>query len=100
MVNASWLGALTQSETAKYFKWIIVINVFYLRYFILQLFIYVQMSETSSIQTKRNRKQFCTVKLIKYVRQLTFFFNVKMEKFVGGNINLSHLRCLASGGGI
>ena len=49
MVNASWLGALTQSETAKYFKWIIVINVFYLRYFILQLFIYVQMSETSSI---------------------------------------------------
>ena len=38
MVNASWLGALTQSETAKYFKWIIVINVFYLRYFMLQVF--------------------------------------------------------------
>ena len=42
------------------------------------------MSETSSIQTKRNRKQYCTVKLIKYVRQVTFF-NVKIEKFVGGN---------------
>ena len=42
------------------------------------------MSETSSIQAKRNRKQFCTVKLITYVRQVTFF-NVKIEKFVGGN---------------
>ena len=42
------------------------------------------MSETSSIETKRNRKQYCTVKLIKYVRQVTFF-NVKIEKFVGGN---------------
>ena len=42
------------------------------------------MSETSSIETKRNRKQHCTVKLIKYVRQVTFF-NVKIEKFVGGN---------------
>ena len=34
IVNASWLGALSQSEGAKYFEWIIVINVFYLRYFI------------------------------------------------------------------
>ena len=42
------------------------------------------MSETSSIQTKRNRKQYCTVKLIKYVCQVTFF-NVKIEKVVGGN---------------
>ena len=39
------------------------------------------MSETSSIQTKQNRKQYCTVKLIKQVRQVTFF-NVKIEKFV------------------
>ena len=31
------------------------------------------MSETSSIQAKRNRKQFCTVKLITHVRQVTFF---------------------------
>ena len=50
------------------------------------------MSETSSIQTKRNRKQHCTVKLIKKVCQITFF-QVKILKFVGGN--LSHFRCLA-----
>ena len=43
------------------------------------------MSETSSIQTKLNRKQYCTVKLIKYVCQVTFF-NVKIEKFVGGKL--------------
>ena len=42
------------------------------------------MSETSSIQTKRNRKQSCTVKLIKEVCQVTFC-SVKIEKFVGGN---------------
>jgi len=42
------------------------------------------MSETSSIERKRNRKQYCTVKLIKYVRQVTFF-NVKIEKVVGAN---------------
>ena len=36
------------------------------------------MSETSSIQTKRNRKHNCTVKLIKTVRQVTFF-KVKNE---------------------
>ena len=29
------------------------------------VFMYVQMSETSPIQTKRNRKQCCIVKLIK-----------------------------------
>ena len=51
-----------------------------------------QTSETSSIQTQRNRKQYCTVILIKWVRQVTFF-NVKIEKFEGGN--LSHFRCLA-----
>ena len=51
------------------------------------------MSETGSIQTNRNRKQHCTVKLIKQVRQVTFFLNVKILKFVGGN--LSHFRCLA-----
>ena len=51
-----------------------------------------RMSETSSIQTKRNRQQYCTVKLIKWVRQVTFF-NVKIEKFVGAN--LSHFQCLA-----
>ena len=39
------------------------------------------MSEKSSIQTKRNIKQYCTGKLIKKVRQVTFF-NVKIEKFV------------------
>ena len=37
------------------------------------------MSETSSIQTKRDRKHNCAVKLIKYVRQVTFFFKVKNE---------------------
>ena len=42
------------------------------------------MSETSSIQTKRNRKQYCTVKPIKQARQVTFF-NVKIAKVVGGN---------------
>ena len=42
------------------------------------------MSVTSSIQTKRNRKQYCTVKPIKQVRQVTFF-NVNIEKVVGGN---------------
>ena len=36
------------------------------------------MSETSSIQTKRNRKHNCTVKLIKTVLQVTFF-KVKNE---------------------
>ena len=36
------------------------------------------MSETSSIQTKRNRKHNCTVKPIKQVRQFTFF-KVKNE---------------------
>ena len=46
------------------------------------------MSETSSIQKKRNRKQSCTVKLIKYVRQV-MFFNVKIEQFVGGNLRQS-----------
>ena len=30
------------------------------------------MSETSSIETKRNRELYCTVKLIKRVRQVTF----------------------------
>ena len=50
------------------------------------------MSETSSIEAKRNRKQCCTVKLIKNVRQVTFF-NIKIEEFVGGN--LSHFRRLA-----
>ena len=50
------------------------------------------MSETSSIQTKRNRKQYCTVKLVQQVGQLTFL-HVKIENFVGGN--LSHFRCLA-----
>ena len=33
------------------------------------------MSEKSSIETKRNKKQYCTGKLI----------NVKIEKFVGDN---------------
>ena len=50
------------------------------------------MSETSSIETKRNSKQYCTVKLIKQVRRITYF-NVKIEKFVGGN--LSYFRRLA-----
>ena len=36
------------------------------------------MGETSSIQTKRNRKHNCAVKLIKRVRQVTFF-KVKNE---------------------
>ena len=42
------------------------------------------MSEKSSIQTKQNRKQYCTGKLIKLVRQVTSF-NVKIKKFVGDN---------------
>ena len=50
------------------------------------------MSETSSIQTNRNRKQYRTVKLIKQVRQVTFF-KIKIDTFVGGN--LSHFRCPA-----
>ena len=49
------------------------------------------MSETSYTQTKRNRQQYCTVKLIKQAREVTFF-NLKIEKFVGGN--LSHFQCL------
>ena len=36
------------------------------------------MGETSSIQTKRNRKHNCAVKLIKLVRKVTFF-KVKNE---------------------
>ena len=36
------------------------------------------MSETTSIQTKRNRKHNCTVKLTKKVRQVTLF-KVKNE---------------------
>ena len=54
------------------------------------------MTETSSIQKKkRNRKQYCPVKLIKYVREVTFF-NVKLEKFVGGHSRQSsHFRGLA-----
>ena len=43
------------------------------------------MSEKSSMQAKRNRKQYHGGKLMKQVRQV-MFFNVKMEKFVGGNI--------------
>ena len=51
------------------------------------------MSETSSIQTKRKRRQYCTVKLIKYVGQVTFF-NVKIEKLIlwlviRGNLRIS-----------
>ena len=42
------------------------------------------MSEKSFIQTKRNRKQYSTVNLIKEVRQVKFL-NAKIEKFVGGN---------------
>ena len=42
------------------------------------------MSEKSFIQTKQNRKKYCTGKLIKYVRHVTFF-NAKIEKFVGDN---------------
>ena len=36
------------------------------------------MSETSSILTKRNRKQYCTVKLIKYVRHVFQCLNRKI----------------------
>ena len=50
------------------------------------------MSGTSSIETKRNRKQHCTVKLINWVRQV-MFFNVKILTFVCGNH--LHFRCLA-----
>ena len=42
------------------------------------------MSEKSFIQTKRSRKQYSAVKLLKYVRQAQFL-NVKIGKFVGGN---------------
>ena len=42
------------------------------------------MSEKSFIQTKRDRKQYSTVKLVKSVRQVKFL-NVKIEKFVSGN---------------
>ena len=42
------------------------------------------MSETSSIQTKLNKKQHSTVKLINRARQVKFL-NVKIDKFVGGN---------------
>ena len=42
------------------------------------------MSEKSSVQTKRKRKQYCTRKLIKSVRQVTLF-NTKIKKFVGDN---------------
>ena len=42
------------------------------------------MREKSFIQTKRDRKQYSTVKLVKSVRQVKFL-NVKIEKFVGGN---------------
>ena len=48
------------------------------------------MSEKSSIQTKRNRKQYSAGKLIKLVRQVTFF-NVKIEKFVGGSSRQSFI---------
>ena len=51
------------------------------------------MSKTSSTQTKRNRKQYCTVELINQLCQVTFF-NVKIEKFVGGNLsNFWYLAC-------
>ena len=42
------------------------------------------MREKSFIQTKRDRKQYSTVKLVKSVRQVKFL-NVKIEKFVVGN---------------
>jgi len=59
------------------------------------------MSETSSVQTKRNRKQYSTVKLIKYVRQFKFL-NVKIEKFVGDNSRQSFAFQMSGmlGGGI
>ena len=44
------------------------------------------MSETSCIQTNWNRKQYRIMKLIRKVRQVTFFI-VKIEKFVGGNLS-------------
>ena len=60
-----------------------------------------QMTETSSVQTKRNRKQYSTVKLIKYVHQFKFL-NVKIEKFVGGNLRQSFAFLVSGmlGGGI
>ena len=54
-----------------------------------------QISETSqSIETKQNRKQYCTVPFstLNAVRQV-MFFNVKIEKFVGGTF--LHFQCLA-----
>ena len=53
------------------------------------------MSETSFVQTKQNRKQHSTVKLIKQVRQVKFL-SVKIEKFVGGNSRQSFV-CPVSG---
>ena len=53
------------------------------------------MSETSSVQTKQNRKQHSTVKLIKQARQVKFL-SVKIEKFVGGNSRQSFV-CPVSG---
>ena len=55
------------------------------------------MKQALAIQTKRNRKQYCTVKLIKEVRQVTFF-NVKIEKFGGDNSRQS-CAFLVSGAG-
>jgi len=59
------------------------------------------MSEKSSIQTKRNGKQSCTVKPIKQVRQVTFF-DVKIEKVVGGNSRQSFAFSVSGmlGGGV
>ena len=54
MVNASWLEASTQSEKAKYFKWIIVINVFYLRYFILQV-VHLCSDEWNKLYTNKTK---------------------------------------------
>ena len=48
-----------------------------------------QMSGTSSIQTKRNRKQYCTVKLIKYVRQVTFLMLKHLWVAIRGNLRIS-----------
>ena len=42
------------------------------------------MSETSSKQTKRNRKEYYTVKT-NQINSSSHVFNVKIEKFVGGN---------------
>ena len=56
------------------------------------------MSEKGLIQTKRNRKQYSTVKLInKFVKS-----SVKIEKFVGGNSRQSFTFPMSGmlGGGI